>query len=542
MTARPPSSGTVYTPDDLARAVVHSVGGDACTTWLDPCVGEGALLRAIAARGVDAQRITALDLDTRSGASDRLATTARGVDFLAWSRETTRRFGRVIANPPYVPVGRLPRKLRDSALRTTGPGSLRIALISNYWSAFLLASLSLLEEGGSLAFILPASFEYANYARALRRALPSQFASVEVHRCAEPMFGRVRDGCVVLAARGFGATASSRYVRTEYSHPSDLIAALEDRTRARGETVVRLGAAREHAPETRALSEIISVRLGGVTGDARYFLMTEAERRARDLPLAAVTPVLTRSAHLGGATATNASWRRLRDAGERIWLFNPPEKLTKKGPVCSYVRLAPADGGCARDGFKVSRRDPWYRTPLPRAPHGFMSGMSRFGPWICLREMPRLTATNTLYVVHFVERLSAAQRAAWALALLTTSVRSQLANAGRVYPDGLRKHEPNDLSAVRVPVPPSGQRGASAAYRKAVAALLAGDHALACAIADAWFVAGASDHDARRRLSRAAESATSTTAASRAAAAPSSITPSSILERNPLAVKLALPR
>ena len=69
----------------------------------------------------------------------------------------------------------------------------------------------------------------------------------------------------------------------------------------------------------------------------------------------------------------------------------------------AYLERTVKDGGCKRRALKVRSRDPWYRTPLEPVIHGFMSGMSGWGPWVVFREMPRLAATNTLYVVRFLD-------------------------------------------------------------------------------------------------------------------------------------------
>jgi adenine-specific DNA-methyltransferase len=80
------------------------------------------------------------------------------------------------------------------------------ALRSNYWCAFLSACLRLLDTKGSLAFVLPAAWDYAHYASDVRRAVHQRFQSVEVHRSREPLFAEVREGCVVLVAKGYQRT------------------------------------------------------------------------------------------------------------------------------------------------------------------------------------------------------------------------------------------------------------------------------------------------------------------------------------------------
>jgi len=115
-----------------------------------------------------------------------------------------------------------------------------------------------------------------------------------------------------------------------------------------------------------------------------------------------------------------------------------------------------------------------------------MSGMAQPGPWICLRAMPRLNATNTLYTVRFRGRLTPDEKAARALSLLTSHSRRLLQRIGRVYPDGLVKYEPGDLLNLPVLVP-GKVSGARLWYLKTVAALLSGQVPKAKQMADEWF-------------------------------------------------------
>ena len=112
-----------------------------------------------------------------------------------------------------------------------------------------------------------------------------------------------------------------------------------------------------------------------------------------------------------------------------------------------------------------------------------MSGMTKCGPWLALNGMGPLTATNTLYTVHFKRRTPANEKAAFALALLSSKVRKQLPSLQRRYAAGLGKFEPGDLQSLRIPVY-AVPRHATDDYRKAVKALLNGEIAAATEIAD----------------------------------------------------------
>lgn len=496
MKAKVPASGTVYTSDELASAMVRAIGDSEDAAWLDPCVGEGAFVRAMAAMGVPKSRIVAVDLDSSPARSDRLAGVVRGADFVSWSQGTPARFDRIVANPPYVALSRLDRGLLHSALRVRDHRGHALRFKGNYWGAFLLCAVRLLAPGGCLCVVLPAAWDYADYAEPLRRYLPSRFGRFEVYRCAEPLFGSVQDGCVVLVGRDFGATRTTAS-RFELATTADVVSAVASSARKRKASadVISLGRDRPAERPMRRFDEAFDLKIGAVTGDAHYFLLTDEERRAQDLPVEALRPCLTRARHLRHAEATDASWRSLRDAGERVWLFHPPDRLIDHPAVAKFIALPASRGGCHRQRFKVTQRQPWYRSGLPARVEGFMSGMSRVGPWICLRESERLTATNTLYTIRFRLAKTREQRAAWAMSLFAPEVRSKLLAKGRRYADGLLKYEPGDLNDVLLPTPPR-TRGALKHYREMVGAFLAHDRVRVDQLSGEWFGAPAPEHAA----------------------------------------------
>jgi len=149
----PDKSCLVYTPERLADALVGSLRPKKRVEdhrWLEPCVGQGALLSALARSGVPNHQITGIDLANCPEATDALARVRRGVDFLGWSKRTTLHFDRIVANPPYLALRELQGHLLENALTTTVPvdGTL-VPHRANCWYAFLCASIGLLREGGA---------------------------------------------------------------------------------------------------------------------------------------------------------------------------------------------------------------------------------------------------------------------------------------------------------------------------------------------------------------------------------------------------------
>lgn len=456
--------------------------------WLEPCVGEGVFLDALASAGVAANRITAVELDTHTGLTSKCWKYLPGTDFLGWSSDTKRRFDRIIGNPPYLPLHRAPETVKAASLQIRRPnGAGTVPPKANCWYAFLCASLGILRPGGGLCFVLPSAWDYADYAADLREAVFKKFARVSVYRSDNPVFPKVLDGCVVLVADGYGQTPGPLTRRT-FQTGEELIAALDAVTPGTAAaTSVVAGPVKQPPAAVVRFGEVARVRIGGVTGASSYFLLTEDEREVLNLPKKSVRRVVTRSRHLTEPMIETADWQRLHDDGERVWLFWPDRSCTKLAAVSKYLEFGQELGVPTRQ--KVRARNPWYQTVLPPKPDGLMSGMTPFGPWICLNHAEGLTATNTLYTVHFLRPMTRSQQAAWSLSLLTSHAVAQHATLGRRYSGGLLKFEPSDVMDLLVPDASKVAKGAESVYRKAVRALLGGNLDKARTIADSHIVA-----------------------------------------------------
>jgi hypothetical protein len=297
------------------------------------------------------------------------------------------------------------------------------------------------------------------------------------------MFEGVQEGAAILVCKEKGEKGQL-FRRHEVNNLIEVIDRLDDLSSYRAHTCSN---GKNHCSSSCVdLGSIASIGLGGVTGDSRYFTMSEERRLELNLPLRAVRPIVSKARHIKRPIAGPPEFEKMCQAGERIWLFDPtPALVSESSAVRSYLRLSPDRGGCRRDSYKIRLRNPWYRTPLPRRVDAFISGMSMSGIWMCFNEVERLNATNTLYVVRFKHREAWERRFEWALALCTSAVRKQLQRICRVYADGLRKIEPGQLSRVLIPTPPL--KHARRLYLDAVSVLLEGEEIECRRIADKAF-------------------------------------------------------
>ncbi len=478
---QPPDSCVVATPSGLSRAIVQAIfpaGNDA--VWLDPCVGDGAFVRAFSDAGIARERILALDISSAPGAGDSLARTHRGTDFVSWALDHRDSVDRVATNPPYVGLDRLDPTLRKAVSELARRTDCRVDGRGNYWLPFLIGAVHVLRRGGSLGLVLPAAFEYADYALTARSLVAKSFEDVRVIRSGRPLFKGVKDGCVVLIAQARTSTPASP-IRVRSARVAGLPEVIEILGSPSASPDVKKLPSLSNARTVTPFSTVARIRIGAVTGDAAFFLLTDPERVAAGIPLDAVKPILSHASDLTHAVISNQAWSHHRDLGKRCWLFSPTN--LDEPLVRAYAERSPDDGGCRRSGW-VKKRDPWYRVEFPTNVHAVVSGMTKTGPRLTLIQKRDLTATNTLYVVEFLEAGSLADRAAWSISFMSRETQEQLESRSRSYPDGLRKLEPTALSAVDVPRPRTSVGALSAL--EVVWNLYATDPERSTAMASTW--------------------------------------------------------
>ena len=480
-TLTPPPSCKVYTPLELATAMVKSIATNERQKWLEPSCGKGSFLQAIASLTVDRRDVFGIDLDKRIARADQLGTVLRGVDFLEWSSSCKARFDCTVGNPPYLAIRSLPLTLRKIASNVHDFDGKPVGHRANTWYPFLIRSIELLKDDGRLAFVLPAASEYADYAALGRNRLTNLFARVDVIRSLKPLFTSVSEGVVVLIARGKG-TQSGLFRRHVVESLDDVISTINDLDTKKARSC-KQSTCPSQTTSTIPLKDLIDIRIGAVTGDSKFFVISEQQRAEHRLPRRSLLPVVSRSSHILTHRHSRETWEKLRDSNERVWLFYPDKNSAIEPNVSKYLELDEKEGGCQRSRYKVRRRTPWYLTPLPSPPDVFLSGMSGQGVWFCVNEYPGLTATNTLYLGTFKERTSLNKKYAWALAVLTSSVQRQINQRKRIYADGLVKLEPSQIGSLELPVPVQ-ITNARSIYRKALSHLLAGKPEAAAELAD----------------------------------------------------------
>jgi len=408
-------NGAVYTPYSVAQAlVIKALGtnGSQPSRILEPGAGNGVFIEVLKESGVNEQCITAVDVnhDAVANLSSKYPDAKIVVeDFLRYAseiRDVT--FDLIIGNPPYIQ----PRNFSDSFAEEVRKLSHELPYpslhLKNSWVAFVLTANKLLDDSGTMAFIVPYELMTVNYGQYLQSTIFSQFAHVDVFIPDRKVFDSIEQDAVAFVAKKSNCAASGihlnrvrsleklsassthsiRHLTTRES-AIDLKSFLLD-----SETVELLHKLRS---QLKTIQEYCDSAPGIVTGANQFFILTREDViRHRLKPWA--HPILKKSSPLPPDIVFSKGAFEKLSGREPSYLIDfchsNGSKLTSDAR--KYIEFGESQGFNQR--FKCRNREPWYRVQNLSAPDGMIFKRCHLWPLLCINEAEVFT-TDTAYQI-----------------------------------------------------------------------------------------------------------------------------------------------
>lgn len=373
-------------------------------------------------------------------------------------------FSAVVGNPPYVSfqmIGAEARLKNQLILKNAG---MPISARSSLWAYFVLHATTFLERGGRVAWVLPGSYLQADYAKEVRKHLESKFERIFVARIHERLFTKIGadEETVILLADGYSnaeATASVSYL--EISSATDLetsvrdwdcIAQDEDSSLSCDSSCkMSLRALHDAAKPlfpTKKFSEICNVRIGVVSGDNPFFVMSTAEAVERGIPTNLLTPILSKYKDVSGLELLESDVAAAGQSTARCWLATRGDDEKKSDALSRYFNSYSLKKRDEVGTFK--KRKIWHNVDDGKIPDAFWPVMRDVGPTLAINTA-RINCTNTIHRVFAKPGVSSDDLKLAAIGLLSTIGQLSAEMLGRHYGSGVLKHEPSDAMNVEIP-------------------------------------------------------------------------------------------
>jgi len=378
--------GQFWTPAWVARAMVSYAIGSGASDIFDPAVGQGAFFRAtksltcqkgkeISLSGTEIDPAALSEaLDSGLSRHDILRVTL--TDFLRFSPEG--KFKAIVANPPYIRHHRLSAETKEY-IRSMGARLLSKPLDgrAGLHIYFLLHALELLQDGGRLAFILPADTCEGVFAHALWSWITNRFrleAVITFAPKASPFPSVDTNPIIILLSNN---TPSELFdwaecLITETPQLEEWLGAFPEPpsvpdirvTRRRVSEAVSRGLTRPPGPSNGnqpTLSDHATVLRGVATGCNDFFFLTRERAQSLSLPEEFLFPAVGRTRDVKDAALTQETLRRLDSAGRPTLLFAPDGRAYENFPAPVRRYLRSGEGLGINRKSLIATRNPWYK-------------------------------------------------------------------------------------------------------------------------------------------------------------------------------------
>ena len=450
-------AGAYYTPDVVADCLLHWALRSADDRLLDPSCGDGRFISGHKnSVGIEQDPVAAKIAVERAP----WALVHEG-DFFAWASNTLERFECAAGNPPFIRYQSFIGAVRDRAMTVCARAGAQFSGLASSWAPFLVATATLLQPGGRMAFVVPAEIGHAPYAAPLLEYLVSHFGVVHVVAVRSKLFPELSEDCWLLYADGFGNrteeirfTALPNFFRLTTPPKSFLRIPIADwRTtwKRRLRPFLVEAEARElyrevvSHRETRRFGELATVGIGYVSGANDFFHLRPSQARQLEIPQKLLHPTV-RNGRALPARRLNAStvgkWQR---DDEQVLLLRIPKQGRVPVPVTRY--LDSEAGQIARTAYKCRVRTPWYSVPDVQFPDFFLSYMSGLDASL-VRNDASCTCTNSVHSVRLREGVNAVELlGSWESSFTRLSCELE----GHPLGGGMLKLEPREAAQIALP-------------------------------------------------------------------------------------------
>jgi adenine-specific DNA methylase len=267
---------------------------------------------------------------------------------------------------------------------------LRPNKLTNTWVPFVIGAALSLNEGGRLAFVLPAEVLQVTYAAQLRKFLAKHFQRIHIFACNHLVFHGAEQETVLLLADSYSprpleecliemvethGLAELLAARPNHKHPSQY-STLDHASEKwlkfflRPEEIGLMRALRVHVGVAH-LRHHANVDVGVVTGRNEFFVISKRKIAEFDLG-EYVVPLVGRSSQLRGAIVDREEWQSFADNGQDVYLLttgNPKNPPLNAG-ARRYIKIG--ESAKFHLGYKCSIREPWFSVPSVWVPDCFL--------------------------------------------------------------------------------------------------------------------------------------------------------------------------
>ena len=415
-------SGSYYTPQRIAEIMtalsINDLQNGAYV--LEPSCGDGVFIDALYAIRPDCFT-TAIEIDgaesekvqrKHKNQANLTIVTQDFFDFYEKNRKKIR-YDLIVGNPPYIRYQYLTPEQRIAQADILTSNSMKSNKLINAWVAFLVACVQLLNDHGTISFVIPAEILQVAYAEDLRSYLTERLSSITMITFKELVFPYIEQEILIFIGQKNSPEKGIRIVEVQ---DIEEFAAL-DLSHIRFQKITeKKGKWTQYFVSADEMNLLYSVRnsnkfvpfsnyglinVGITTGNNKYFSIdknTEDKYRLTDVTM----PLIGRSSHAHGIFFTYEDWKTNIAAGKRAMLVKFPETPYEEYPDGHKEYIKYGEENKEHTGYKCSIRDRWYIVPSVWIPDAFFLRRNNLYPKFVLNRC-NAVSTDTMHRMKFYD-------------------------------------------------------------------------------------------------------------------------------------------
>lgn len=460
-------TGSYYTPVSMANFIVRHLKENLTFknsfSVLEPSVGDGAFIEALMNQQVGIDRLTAVDIDPMALAKAGKKVLGKGLntsfiesDFLDYKSDIL--YSLIIGNPPYIKKTFLFEEQINKCRRIHDEAELAENSIKNIWTAFLLKSISLLNDEGILVFVLPAELLQVKFAEELRGYLRQNFERIEIFTFKDLLFECKGQDTIVLLGYRQSNKAGLFFANIEDNTFQNEVALIQNNFLEENNvkwnhhslTVDELNFIYKLKNLLNPLNYYCDSKPGIVTASNKYFIIDTDKEKKYELEKY-TKPIIQRGLFVnGGVTFEKEDYYKLSEEGKPVKVLcfkdEDVEELKNNEKVLQYLELGEEQDFV--EGYKCKQRKNWFVIPnISTPPEGFFFKRCHNYPKV-LKNNARVLVTDSAYKIEMKEG-GTINDLVFSFYNSLTLIFAEL--GGRCYGGGVLELTPTEFKALPLP-------------------------------------------------------------------------------------------
>lgn len=387
--------GAYYTSNVLVDFLTNKILNKKPNSILEPSFGDGIFIESLIKKNFQ-KEINGIEIDKKTYL--KFKTNKKNIKIFNknYLNFEGKKFDAIIGNPPFVRTRFLSQAQKKVAVDYY-KRFLKLKSLSDpsIWLLFIYHSISLLNKGGTIGFILPYDFTFISYAKPLWKKIFLNFGKITIYHTKKRYFDDILQDTIIFIADNYGKTSNKLdyiiskkgILEKNLSKKTILASDILKNSKPFKKALLPkkfFSIEKKIIDKLENLSQIANFHIGYVSGNKKYFHPSNETIKKFKLKKQSLIKTIADTSILKNCGIYTSNIRKT-DLNN---LFYPRKILTADK---NYI--FEGEKNKFNKQHKTGIRDTWYKVPLIKTPDYLISVFEEF-PIMILNDANYI-ATNT---------------------------------------------------------------------------------------------------------------------------------------------------